>query len=1298
MGLFDLRKFILVLGLSFSLASALGFSLASAKQLEVLSEDAVSTTYSFSSEYPLFLPALDFLIDADQQIQILSLKTEILGDSILTTIPSNWLDEWATTSSVLSYSAAFSQQFKRLKDAKVHLLYKEEQNIRWVKEIHFVVPKRSNQLSPKVNQSSLTAQLWTNQEEPFENGRWFKIPILKDGIHQLNAQYLEQLGLNVNEIGPSDISLWSGSWRPLPFDNSENRPQLRLIPAQIEGESSSRLGSEASILFYADAASGLLYEDSQWRHQRNHYADTAFVFLGINTGLSSQNFEVLTVNAGNLQTTGRQIHWLEEELFKTEEDLKSGMNWLGQRFTPDAGLRQQVIYDQSFTGLDETKPVSLSIRAVVRSLQSSSIEWIANGSAVGQTFFSGIRSYTAADGRSATQRDYTTSIFADNSGRIQLQANVSLSISSAQAWIDYIRLDFEANLIANDGLLAFLPTPEQGGNTTYQVSGFDSQPLVLDLSNPQRPKRLSVSAQGNAYRFNANVSGQSLRFIAQDRFILPEAGYAMPNQRILTDGFYPSFVIITNRALQEAAEEFAAYRNANDPSLRAQVYLQEDIFNQFSGGKADPVAIRDFLRAKSFFAQQVNQETPQQVLFFGDATFDPKGIEGGRPLIDQVITFQTVESIDRIGSYGTDDFFGLLDDSEGPMLSNSERVDIGIGRFPVTNLQEGRILLDKIRRYESEASLGSWRQVFTFLADDELNGGENDGDLHVLNADGTAIRMDTETNGIRFNKIYLPSYPVVTTAEGRRVPGAKIDLLQAINNGSLVVNYSGHGAEQILTAERVFRSEDIPSLTNRNRPTIFVTATCSFGRYDDNADQSGAEKLLLYPDGGAIASFTTTRVVYTSSSTTGANNFSLNIALSGNMTQRDLQGLPLRLGEIYRRTKATSVGAATNSRKFILIGDPSMRMGLPSRISVPDQVNEVSIASDSVRLRGLDEVALLGNIRNASSQIDNGFDGLVSIEVYDAVRRVRMLQRVESSRACLLEDCSYDVQNDLLFTGTVRAREGRYEANFRLPKDLQNSSRNGRLSIYAQTEDGRITAGGSSNNLFFSGLNTEAPEDNQGPSMDIWLNEPSFVDGSITGTNPRLFVELEDDSGINTTASGIGHELTAILDTDPPQNFSLNRFYQGAIDNLTKGSIEFPLENLPEGRHKLSVRAWDIHNNLSEQSIDFEVLNNQALVVRNLYNYPNPMSELTRFVFEHNQSGQALDVSIRIFTLSGRPVSKLQQQLVPTGSYAMLEWDGKDQDGNTLANGTYLYHAKVRADGLSQNSTFEKIEKLVIIR
>jgi len=1154
----------------------------------------------------------------------------------------------------------------------------------------------------------------TSGDSPLANGTWYRIPLTRDGIYQLDRNYLQSLGMPVATLDPRNIQIWTTNGYELPLPNAAERAQLQQIPILVTGEADGRLDAADVVLFYGNSVNRYLFDEQTgtYSHRVHPYSARNFVFITVGSTAGTRLTETnITTPASTTITTFRDFIWKEEELRRPDNRTKSGTQWLGQQFSTEAFAKTQTILRDTLSGFVQGSDIDIVVEFAARSMRNSRFDVRFGTNLLGSVTTPGIINPTSSTARAATTARLNRTISgASLSGDIfELTATFENTLGGSFGWLDWIRIRATRELRPKQGLLHYF-TPDGGQSGTmgnFMLTGFTNTPLVMDVTDPASPVMYRVESAGNSFTVR-HTTAPGRRFVAQTQFLRPAAGSSIPNQNLRGITAWPNYIIVTSEALLAEANALATYR-AEGGEWRPVVVTQQQIFNEFSGGVPDITAIRDYVRFLYVRAGLDSERIPRHLLLFGNTTFDFKGIQTDARMTNHVFSFQSEESYERVISYGSDDFYVLLDTNEGlwtPTATDTptfERIDMGVGRLPVQTRAEAALMVDKIKLYENPSTFGDWRTLFTFSSDDDINGTSIERDLHVWNADGTAERINRDQSGVRVNKVYQISYPVINSPLGRLAPEATQAFINSINNGTLVMNFSGHGAEQLLTAEQLFRSEDILRLNNRERPTIFVTATCDFGRYDDTDDYSGAEKLMLWRNGGSVAAFTTTRVVFTSSSTT-SYNFGLNIQLTQQMVQRDADGLPQTLGDIYRNTKNTTVGATFNSRKFVLLGDPAMRIGLPRSTVAISDINGTPPATGAqppIALRALDQATISGNLLNPDGSVNTAFNGEATIQVFDADRFVELpnFERRETA-GCYTPGCQYRTQNDVIFSGRVSVSNGSFSSRFIIPNDIAYSDTTGRILIYGK--DNQNDAVGSFSNIIFNGRNPNAVNDNRGPGIQIFLNDTDFSDGGIVGDSPRLIVLLDDQSGINTAGAGVGHELVAYLTQQSggrEQTLILNNFYRSELDDFTSGRVEYPLDRLTPGIYTLRVRAWDVFNNVNEEEISFEVTSGEDLRLRNVYNYPNPMSSYTRFIFEHNQAGREMDITIRVFTLSGRPVARIQRSgLITSGNLVQIDWDGRDDDRNLLAAGTYLYHVQVRGTANGSRQTQEKIERLVIIR
>jgi len=1163
----------------------------------------------------------------------------------------------------------------------------------------------------------LPAKKKSISDSPLSSGTWYKIPISKNQIYKLDASYLSELGIDTENIDPRNLQLWGTNGFQLPELNSSDRPDFEQIPIIVEGQNDGSFDSNDRLLFYGNSPHEVTRNQDTFIHNLHPYSDVKYVFLTVG---SQPGLRLNPVNSAitptSTVTTFNDFIWKDEEIRKPEEKFKSGRYWLGQSIPSSQSNVPVSIFKDTLAGISSPLAVRVTAHLYARAEALTTFDVDLNNTDVVQRSVFSLsttdsdRGYNGNEGVAAgllsINNEITTSVI---NGVLDLTATISHRQQNSISFVDWVRLTFERSLIAESNKLLFYTknSTDPVEEVTFRLQGFDEAPYVFDVTDASNPKLLNYTKTGSNYDVNY-FQNDGRTIIAQSNFNEPALGESIPAQNLTGLTEYPSYIVVTSEALLDAARDLVEYRQQQ--GLSSVLVTQTQIFNQFSSGTIDPTAIRDYVKFLWDRALVAGENEPEYLLLFGDTTYDTKDIISSS-LTNHVVTYQSEESIIRtngtsVGTFGTDDFFGYMDNTEGDFgngeTSSSYLIDIGVGRIAVQNAAEASAFVNKIKRYESPNNAGDWQNLFTFAADDDFPNPNSNRDIHTINADVSAEMMNLNEPGIRLNKIYEFSYQPEITGAGRKIPEATNDFIRSVDEGTLVLNYSGHGNEQTLSDEELFLSQYIPNFTNTNKLCVLVTATCQFGRYDDTSAQSGAEKFVNADNGGAIASFTTTRVVYTSSTLNSANNFGLNIALSQRMSERNPDGVSKRLGDLMRETKnsiigSSRIGASNNNKKFILLGDPATVFKLPSQKAAVTSINGIDVLNQdtTVSIRALDQVTISGRIENSVSEVDNTFNGEVTLSVFDARRPVSLPEREWN---CVLNgDCTYDVETDILFKGKVSVTNGTFSQSFIIPKDISSSELNGRIVVYAQGT-GKY-AGGSYTKLAFDGLNPNAVNDGNGPEMNIYLNDEKFVNGNLVSDSPTLVVELNDNSGINTTGTGVGHEIIATIDTKTNQTFILNDFYQGNLNDFTSGRIEYPLDQIPEGNYKLSVRAWDVHNNPNEKEIFFEVAPQNELSVRNIYNYPNPMNTKTQFTFEHNQPGNPLDVSIKIYTLSGKPIQHIEQEsLITTNSYANIPWNGRDRDNDRLGNGTYIYVLRVTAETPEGKQSIEKIEKLVIIR
>jgi hypothetical protein len=773
-------------------------------------------------------------------------------------------------------------------------------------------------------------------------------------------------------------------------------------------------------------------------------------------------------------------------------------------------------------------------------------------------------------------------------------------------------------------------------------------------------------ADATTFKFQMPQTAGSVRefyAVGPNGFKSPVAVKRVPNSNLhgVVDG--ADFIIITPQDFFPAANRLKAHRERPGLEyLKTMVVHIESIFNEFSSGQQDPTAIRDFLK----YATTVWPIPPRYVLFLGDGSFDYKDNLNRRQRDNFVLPYESFNSVHQIDTYSSDDYFVTL-------MPNNPRISLAHGRLPVRTPTEADEVISKIIQYETTAPFGSWKNRITFVADDGLTSRGDEGNLHT-NQSEVLAQLYTPASFDK-KKIFIIEYPTVTTATGRRKPDANKAIVEAINNGTLIINYTGHGNTKIWAHERIFGDEeDFPKLTNYDKHTLLVAATCDFARWDYPQERSAGEKILTDLRGGAIAVVTSIRVVYS------FENAQFNNTLFRFALQKDSLGRPPRLGDAMKATK--QLHYSLNDLKYHLLGDPTMRLAIPRVVASVDSLNGQSPATQLVRIPTLGRVALQGEVKQPTGMRWTDFSGRALIEVYDAKRRVVVPE---------WGNYSFEVSGSLLYRGEISIVGGTFRGEFPIPKDVSYERGAARVSVYTwnSTTDGI----GYTENLRIEGTDTTATADTTGPQLRVYLDSEAFRPGDVVKPDVTLLVQLYDESGINTSTAGIGHRLEAIL-SSRPQPIDLTDYYRAHLDTYKSGEVVYPLTGLPEGRHQLAVRGWDIHNNSSRVDTYFEVRAASAEALFNVLNFPNPFSDRTAFTFQR-ASSEPIDVEVKIYTLAGRLVESLEVPSV-VDRFVQIPWNGRDRDGNELANGVYLY--KIITRSLDRSRVSEVFGKLTVLR
>lgn len=1128
-------------------------------------------------------------------------------------------------------------------------------------------------------------------ESVLKNGTWFKIGVPKDGVYKLDRQFFISQGLDVATLDPRNIRVFGTGGALLSFSNLDERiDDLQELPIMVKGEQDGVLDSLDFAWFYAKGPNR--WEKSSsclgYSHNLHYYSDTSYYFVTIDNGAGKRILTKSNVTepANQTVTAFDDFQYYENEAVNM---VKSGRNWFGETFD------LVTTYNFPFTFPDVVQGSDFSIRAGVgaRSRPASSFTVTCQGNSFTITPNEvNLTPYWADPVTTAL----ACNTFPAGTGNfnIQVKFNKNPGFSSAIGYLDFLEIGVRRALKLSGNEMHFrdAASAAPGNIAEFSLSNTSASTLVLDVSDLFNVAVIDAQSQGGNLLFRQR-SDTIIEYFAfnegSNALGIPVNCGAVPNQNLhAVRGI--DYVIVSHSLFWSQANRLASLHESSD-GLKTLVVTPQMIYNEFSGGNQDVTAIKHFM--KMLYDQAASEaEKPKYLLLFGDASYKnrSRSIVGNTNFVP---CYQSANSISYINSYVTDDYFGLLDDNAGEGLADV--VKLGIGRLPVKTAEEAKRVVDKIAAYlirpkieetnvgycsnGSSVSSGDWKNIICFVADDE------DQNLHLRNADFIANHVDTIYPDYNIEKIFIDAYKQQSGAGGKRYPDAKNAINQRVNRGALLVNYTGHGGETGWTEERILEIVDVDSWTNFDRLPLFVTATCEFSRFDDPARTSAGEEVILHGAGGGIGLLTTTRLVYANYNQTLNENFFEFVF------QRDsLSKKYLRIGDICRLTKnASATTQAVNHRNFTLLGDPAIRLNYPENKVITLTLNGTSISSVTDTVSALSKITVTGMVADGAGNKLNSFNGIVYPTVYDKETVSLTLANDPQSLVTGVKS-----RKSIIYRGKVSVVNGDFSFSFVVPKDINYQFGEGRFSYYAITEgtDGH----GSNEDFIVGGTNPNAPKDEDGPTIQLFMNDEKFISGSITDENPDLLGIIFDENGINTVGNGIGHDLVAILDENTEKAINLNDYYQSELNSYQKGQVRYPFYSLSDGKHTLSLKVWDVYNNSNTAITEFVVASSANLALDKVLNYPNPFTTYTRFMFEHNKPCDNLDVNIQIFTVSGKLIKTLET-VVKCEGYRSEEitWDGKDEFGDNIGKGVYVYRLKVTApDG----TWADKFEKLVVLR
>lgn len=1126
------------------------------------------------------------------------------------------------------------------------------------------------------------------------SGEWYRFYIENSGVYKITKDFLRDLGFNV-DTDPRNIKIYGNGGRMIPLLNSVDYPMdLAENAIQFIGEEDGAFNDGDYILFYAEGVDNWNADSGTYN---NLYSDRSYYYV-TSTGGVGKRILPMTQPAGapsTILTSFDEYRYHEVDLINI---ARLGRKWHGEAFNVDDEQ------DFGFTFPDIDSPVTVTVSAAAKSIATTSMTVTANNAPVGSFNF------TAAAGLNlATDGSITGTIPQPSGSTVTVSLDYNNGgVPGSNAWLNYIELKAKRKLRGNGSQFRF--RYNDAGNTLdiaeYQLSNAAGISEVWDITNIYDATKVVNASNQQNFSFKA-VLNQKREYIAvvPNNYFSParETNTKVANQNLKGTVFRNAqgqfqdvdYIIVTPAALSGPAERLATLHRTQS-GLNVKVITLDNIYQEFSSGKQDIGAIRNFVKYVYENASSPDKKI-KYLNLFGDASFDYKDrIPNNTNIVPAfhayVDTLIGPANYSQATTFVSDEFFVMMDMNEGLLQGAVGEPDVAVGRMLVSSVQQANEMVDKVYEYKNAESYGRWRNEYVLIADDVDVAGV-DGPF-VFTMEGIAQDLAINKPFINVRKVYTDSFVQQVSSGGERYPDAKEQIIRSINYGSLVVNYLGHGGESGMATERIFETSDAQRLTNRFKYPLFITTTCELTKFDNPYLQTAGEFIYWNPAGGAITMITTTRAIFANVA------FDFNEALTSRLYAFGAAEYP-SMAEAVRRTKVEM--ANEFSRVISFIGDPALKLAVPKPKIILTEINDVPVASSTEVLEALSYVKLGGRVTNEDGSPLNFYNGELAVTVFD-----KPINRVTLNNDDAIGDhdnngttanapmvIPFATLGETIFRGNATITNGQFEFGFVVPRDIRMPISEGRISFYAKRNAILEDQTGHDSTIKIGGIDENAVADNTGPKVRIYMNDESFVSGSITNASPILLAFLEDEHGMNT-ASGIGHDMIAILDGDETNPFVVNDYYEANVNDHTRGELRFPFANLAKGLHTLTFRAWDVYNNLVTAELTFVVVGDDEMQIEKVLNYPNPFVSYTEFWFTHNRPFEPLDVQVQVFTITGKVVKTINQTIVTDGFLSRdIRWDGRDDFGDRIGKGVYVYKLTVKSS--TTNKRAEKYEKLVLL-
>ena len=1098
-------------------------------------------------------------------------------------------------------------------------------------------------------------------------GNWVKIQIEQDGIYKLTYSELKKMGFD----DPSKVSVYGyGGW---PLEEDFTKPYVDDLPAVPV------LRKDDYILFYGRGTTKweAQIRNENFTHTNNPYSVYGYYFL--TDGAEVKVPEQIKYD----KTTSERIETFDDYLLH-EKELVS-INLSGRRLFEKLSQSTQTFNDFG-------NPETLGIVEGEIYVDCKFVPLTTTSEAQGEITlsFAGNKLY---NGNTSLQSGtYTKGKDMELAQKYEYKAGDHLSVKleykksqqpSTDGYVDYIRLNVKRQLKTyNEPYTFFRSFKSRNHISRFVIEGANSACMVMDITDPANCKIIETELTGSTMSFTIPESNSLREFvlIRTDRtdFPVPVSKGAV-ECRNLHGWSNKDMIIISPSTLRKEAERLKEAHETQD-GLRVEVVTPEEIYNEFSSGTPDATAYRRFM--KMLYDKAASKEDrPKYLLLFGDGAYDNRFVtESWSKMSDKerenfLLTFQSENSLDE-KSYVTDDYFGFLDDASNEKSVESCPVDIGIGRFPIRSVSDARKMVNKVIRYMNNEELGIWKSETCFVADDGGNA-DKDKNMHMEQADAAAKTVERQASDILAGRLFFDNY-VKDFSSSNPYEAVTSQMNKKLREGLSLINYTGHGNTTSWSDEKVLTQQIIDKFSYSKLP-LWITATCDFCRFDALATSAG-ESIFLNEKSGGIALYTTVRVAYADT------NEIINRHFLESLFTQDANGQYPVLGDVVKETKRKHTGP--RNLNFTFIGDPAIKLNLPTYKIRISTINGKDVALDTPNFRAYDEVVVEGEILSQDNLSVDNFNGKLDVKVMDSKISITTRNNFRNESAFKYED-----YKNLVYKGSTQVQNGKFSFSFYVPGNISYSGKTGKMILYASDSEQKIEAKGNFTNYKVQGTSDDPLDDHEGPEIvKLYLNDSTFVSGDKVNTTPFFYARLWDQTGVDITEGGVGHDVMLMIDNKPFTSYNLNSYYDNIFGRKGEGEVRFGIPQLSAGMHEAVFKVWDVMGNPTTYTFRFEVDESLKPFITNIVATPTPAKGNVEFYLTHNRPESQMKVGIMVYDIAGRLHWKHEE----TGSSELfkdyvIDWDLRNNSGSHVRPGVYIYRAAISTNNSKEATEAKKM-------